>query len=391
MRFGRNDGKRVVFYGQVESYDDRKEYLRGGRCIRLVAVESLPHPEELTEAVTAYVVDIDLWEWYRSRSVHWHSLEPAWPEEHGRWVKVEVETDGGRSYFYPAFASADIQPTRCVFISMTVLPQSPVLPTYPSAALRNGGFPILDGSPFELSAFHVGQGMAAVISNGSYGLLMDAGAGKPVTRSSYRYLARNDLVRKLSNLKSVEMVLSHADADHWRIIQWDPSIRSKIKALYAPDGVSSILFNDPAIKSKVYWISDQILSLGMGWELELWRTRPAYSDANGEALVGVFVGPHGFALLPGDYVYHRCVSDGNPKISALANRSFAAVVVPHHGDAASARHVFAADVAAKAFFSAGMHEKWRHPRKASLDAHAALGYKNISDPRQRSIIEVPLI
>ncbi|MDG6396894.1 hypothetical protein RYA05_27825 [Pseudomonas syringae pv. actinidiae] len=83
--------------------------------------------------------------------------------------------------------------------------------------------------------------------------------------------------------------------------------------------------------------------------------------------------------------------DKNLLISGLANTSYTAIIVPHHGDSASSRGVFAArNSQSIAFFSAGTHKGYNHPTAASLGAHRRGGFEEVSDKYQPNIVKVKL-
>lgn len=386
----RTDCNSLTFYCQVETGDHRKDYLRGGRCARLVGVEEQAwHQFELAPS-TSYVIDIDYWElgqaMFGSHRRWWLNF---WPYYDSQWLKVSVQTGGGRSYFFPAFSNAVELPVACRLTAVSPV-EGPALPRFPEQAL-NYDANVFGNRRVTLTAFHVGQGMASLIGDGVTGILIDAGAGAPVTRKRYPRIVRNDLARELEHLQKVDFVLSHADSDHWRILHWDPLIRGRIERIFAPTGVSSVLFNDPAVRSKIRWVSSCSTALGSGARLEILRTKPVVSDANGQALVVVFERGESIALLPGDYVYGRMRSDGERRLNDLAKRLFSAVVVPHHGDEASSGGVFRAAHDGKAFFSAGTHRSYRHPRATSLAAHDLAGYTNVVDNKQPDIVAVTLL
>jgi len=97
-------------------------------------------------------------------------------------------------------------------------------------------------------------------------------------------------------------------------------------------------------------------------------------------------------LAAGDCVYERFTSDNNPHIKALHTHRYSAVVVPHHGDKASAKAIVpAARDGAKAFFSAGTHQGYKHPTAESLNAHVEAKFTNIENPSQLDIVKVNLL
>ncbi|MFA0970750.1 hypothetical protein [Pseudomonas amygdali] len=90
-------------------------------------------------------------------------------------------------------------------------------------------------------------------------------------------------------------------------------------------------------------------------------------------------------------MYERMRQDTNSLISGLANTSYTAIIVPHHGDFASSLGVFAArNSQSIAFFSAGTHKGYNHPTEASLVAHRQGGFKEVADKYQPNIVKVRL-
>jgi beta-lactamase superfamily II metal-dependent hydrolase len=99
------------------------------------------------------------------------------------------------------------------------------------------------------------------------------------------------------------------------------------------------------------------------------------SDKNGECLVAVCETRGKRALLPGDYCYERMSIDTSGGMQPLLTAPYDAVVVPHHGDKASA-HEIVSPVSDNsiAFFSAGDHSYYKHPTVASLARHKSKGF-----------------
>jgi beta-lactamase superfamily II metal-dependent hydrolase len=96
-------------------------------------------------------------------------------------------------------------------------------------------------------------------------------------------------------------------------------------------------------------------------------------------------------LASGDYVYHDQLHDTNRDIVAFHSSTFKGVVVPHHGDLASAHRVVMAQRDATAFFSAGTHQGYRHPTIASINSHSAMGFVVVNNHRLRDIRRVTLL
>lgn len=400
-----------VFYCQVDNYLAIKDYLQGGRCVRLIAVR--PHnysADALSSGITTYTIDIDFWIFcaFDYGVSDWRDVPRQKRKEiEGRdddirktstWYRLEVAyRQRGKNYVYRTF-SADL-PSYFDAVSLTPLPTGPALPkpgksrratVIGKSATQLWPFPAANGT-FYFDTFHVGQGMCSLIHDGCHGILLDAGAGKPVTRGEYPYLTSNDLISVVLGLKQLRMVVSHADSDHWRLIAWDSHLLTKIDEIYVPVDTNSLAMQDKAVNKKIYRIGDTTWHLNQNTTLQLWRSKPSADDENGRCLVAVFNRGGDQVLAPGDYTYRRFKSDTNPGINALHNSMYCAVVVPHHGDKESAHDVVAPTGVAKAFFSAGTHKSWCHPTTESLDAHLNQKYNNISHPAQSDIVKVNLI
>lgn len=76
-------------------------------------------------------------------------------------------------------------------MSLSVAAGAPVTPVVPAASSPQS-FTTAEGVPFQLTAFHVGQGMCSVLHGPSSGYVLDAGAGTPVRRKDYLASAHDD-------------------------------------------------------------------------------------------------------------------------------------------------------------------------------------------------------
>lgn len=240
--------------------------------------------------------------------------------------------------------------------------------------------------------------MCSLLHGGGVGYLLDAGAGVPVRRGEYRSGVHvggrpfvNQLRSTIQNLNTVMAILSHPDSDHWRLLDWDSGLLSATSAVCLPAGQPALAFSAPAIKGKVVGLSNHSFSLNAKNSLEVLRANPSHSDRNGECLVAIVDCNGTFGLAAGDYVYSRMLTDGNMNVVNLANRQYDAIIVPHHGDAASANNVPSPVVphTSKAFFSAGTHAGYGHPTTNSINAHIAFDRtnKNTTD----DVLELPLL
>jgi beta-lactamase superfamily II metal-dependent hydrolase len=302
-----------------------------------------------------------------------------------QWLEVTYSIDSGANdgpvYAYPLFTGS--APTFIKVVAITPV-RGRLVPPLLARGTAALALPPSSASPFVLDAFHVGQGMCSVFHNHQVGFILDAGAGTPVFRREYQEDSSfiNRLTPLLKSLDAVSMVLSHFDADHWRLLDWDNEILDRVNEIYVPNGVASLPFKSAVMKSKVTAIGSQTLLYdpAAGASLEVVRSMPANSDKNGECLIAVCRTAGKSALLPGDYVYSRMASDRTAAIKPLISQRYDAVVVPHHGDEASSIGTFApASTRSIAFFSAGDHTYYKHPRQESLDEHASKGYNVVED------------
>lgn len=421
---GSSKGEASVFYCQVDTFLGVKDYLRGGRCVRLIGVNESDYASlsqgVVGDGITSLVVDLDLAEYIRRfKSTLWSRRRyelpywlAAWEDlslSQRHWVRLEVQVDAnGLSYYYPTFSY--VAPTKFQLLNVDEV-EGPELAPLLQRSARPPSFMRVNGvnekfqvapmpaemkgaSPYKFSAFHVGQGMCSVAYNDSTAVLFDAGAGTPITRK--RYLTEPSFInglRVLLKKRTVQyMVLSHYDHDHWRLLAWDEDLRNKVMNVIAPDvpGVS-VAFFDKKMVGKVHKWSSLNLKLGASGKVSARRSIPGKVDSNGECLVSLVNLGRSCALVPGDYVYMRIASDGDAWIANLKTLAYSAVIVPHHGDEASALNVPTAANNAKAFFSAGDHTGYNHPHPASGRAHANAGYAGLHDGNQKHIVEVPLL
>jgi len=411
-----------TFYCQVDTYLGRKDYLRGGRCVRLVGVEKADYvrltQNEYKEGVRTFVIDIEVPSFLkRAHSKIWkqenrfHAKLMALLElklnEESVWYEVNVEVvEAGYSYFYSTFSA--LPPT--FFAAKTVKPaRAPQLSVSPAPAQKLMGFmkateavrPLKAIDPgfgvLSFTAFHVGQGMCSMVHDKRHGVMFDAGAGKPVTRE--RYLAglkKNELQSLVNDFKSIPyFVLSHFDNDHWNILAWDRSLRDKVRRIIVPKvknrSARSVAFFDVEVKKKVDETAFVTIPLGGTSSVEGRRTQPSASDNNGHCLISVIDIDGRLALAAGDYVYSRMKTDTEPSIGPWAAGPYAAVIVPHHGDEASAKQIPDCTANGKAFFSAGTHDTWDHPSGVSIDNHKKKGFQTIENHTEENIIRKILI
>lgn len=417
-----SNSEATTFYCQVETYLGRKDYLRGGRCVRLIGVDYSDFVNlaqgDYRDGVSTFTIDLDLsnflWKALTKirrlkREAKMRALESIEEElnDASTWYQVDVRVaPKGLSYLYPTFSAAPPTFLEATRISLVAAPDLTIASVQPQKAtgfcyVMTPSVSLTKASPeadtFKFTAFHVGQGMCSIVACMQHGVMFDAGAGKPITRG--RYLAglkRNDLKCITNPLIGIPFfILSHFDNDHWNLLAWDESLRGKIEKIFVPKvskrSAKSVAFFDKEIIYKVEETISTTISLGKVGSVEIRRTQPTASDNNGHALVSIVDIGGRRALVPGDYVYSRMKTDLEPSISSWATGSYVAVLVPHHGDSASATDVPQGAKNGKAFFSAGTHDTWGHPKQVSIDKHKSKGYQVIHNRNEENIIHKTLI
>lgn len=415
-----------IMYAQVEQARAIQDYPPFRPCVRLVGIDAVDFGNQAFNMPTgckAHFIDIassHLLEAFAEGAMHdppagapgapgaagccWPFPPGGWPDDwpDRLWIELgyQHEPRVTGAYLYELFSDDD--KVHDISIHRLRLLTGPAVQPPPLAATG----PMVGGSQaVDLSAFHVGQGMCALLRCQKDGILLDAGAGTPVRRGIYRQSLRspttspfvNDLRTATANLR-LQAIISHPDSDHWRLLDWDLALLASTNAIYTPHGAPALALKARQVIAKVHSLAGRmVVTNGAGGKvlLDVHRSSPAVSDRNGECLVVQAHSGPGCkydTLLPGDYVYDRMAADHNADIRALSSASFDAVMVPHHGDAASAAVLVSPTVAAStvAFFSAGTHTGYKHPTQASLQAHQAAGFRNIDRHTCTDIIEHPL-
>lgn len=402
-----------TFYAQIDSRFATQDYFPRQGCVRLIGVTPDSYEKSLfntPEGCPTYVIDIgehDVYpEWGRLRRVWLEGFyRPPYEDElplKNRWVKLDylISPDKTNSYAYAAFSNDE---PNYISIQSISFEDGPVVDPL---GVENGGEHELEESIHEravtLTAFHVGQGMCSLIAGEKVGYLIDAGAGIPLNRENYRANTKanglplaNDLRDRVSKLTTLSAIVSHPDIDHWRLLEWDAQLLAAVTRVYLPAGQPALAFSAPAIKPKVRGMIDRSFTLSSNSGLEVYRAEPAVSDKNGECLVAKAYSDGRDALLPGDYVYARMATDKRKDgaIANLASAQFDAVVVPHHGDEASANVSIKPRTKGDsiAYFSAGTHAYYRHPRNASLMAHDNHGFAVVAKQWCQDILALHLL
>lgn len=250
-----------------------------------------------------------------------------------------------------------------------------------------------------LRAFHVGQGMCSLLHDESQGVLFDAGVGTPIRRPAYQAGAfANELKERLDQIDQLSMVLSHMDSDHWRLLDWDPAILSRISRIYVPSDVDYLPLKSHRITQTIIPVSKMARisffgPTGLETIAIAFRSNPrSCLDRDGECLVVFCMIQQQLALIPGDYTYEQLHAD--KAIGRMySGLTFDAVMVPYHGDDVSAALVPPPTFhgTSQAFFSAGTHRRLQHPDIRSIAAHADMGFQNIAYPSCTEIRSVHLL
>lgn len=247
---------------------------------------------------------------------------------------------------------------------------------------------------YALYAFHVGQGMCSLLTDGKDGVLFDAGAAKPVHRDEYRKRDKsNQLLKHIQSIAKSDgqlvLFLSHDDYDHWCLLEWDPILSISLQSIFVPTGVTNLAYRSKVIVSKVFQTGDSNFSLAIDTHVKIFRTLPTYKPgkSNSEALVTTVEIGKNKALLPGDYVYLGMATDNNTRISALISQKYAAVMVPHHGEDLAKWLVPVPKTRKKsiAFFSAGTHAGYKHPSPDTVAVHKMAEYDVVSKRHLKTV------
>lgn len=393
-------------FAQPESFWAVKDYPPYRNCIRFIGVDTSAFEDASFNSAggcTTYVIDVDwrdtgalaFWSVYGKWGMQGPILidpEDAFPPD--LWFKVEYERvhELASSYAYPVFQAAD--PSYIRVRNVSLVKGTSVAPIAATSSVVD--LPaISEEAKCSMTAFHVGQGMCSVFHGAHTGYILDAGAGTPVRRKQYLAGVHddgkpfvNELKPLVSALAEAAAIVSHPDSDHWRLLDWDAAVLSKMRSIFLPAGQPALAFAAPAVKPKVVGVADHLFRLNSRNWLDVRRSIPSSSDKNGECLVTAVRCEGRRGLLPGDYVYERMSSDGNGAIVSMTQDRYDAVVVPHHGDEASSAQVVAPrqPLQSRAFFSAGTHTGYGHPTPSSVASHRRRDFMVIDDHACRDII-----
>lgn len=416
----RSRSERSVYICQIDTYFAVKDYQRKGRCLRLIGISESDFLnadfERTGDGVKTFTFDLSYWTYCREvlgkntwlttnatrvidskegtiqDRLKWYRLEIVWGSRKRDGYGYATFSDSPPRYFEmkscsPGAMQRDLPPLGDPLVSFVLGG-----PVGPSTKPRAAGS-LVDADPFSFHAFHVGQAMCSLVKNSKRGFLLDAGAGTPVTRPRYlKGSIKNELTAEWSTLDSLDLILSHADVDHWRLLSWDKELLKAINRVYVPKDAKSIAWHDSVLIKKIQPIGDMIFPLSSHDSIRVWRSKPKKSDDNGECLVIEYISVSGSALVPGDYVYSRFATDGCQGLRKLRSKRYDAVIVPHHGDAHSSELIVRPrSKESMAFFSAGNHKKFNHPTALSREKHQKAGFVEICDNLQKDIIKKTLL
>jgi hypothetical protein len=204
-------GKRAVYYGQIDTYTAVKDYQRRGMCLRVFAVGEQDYSAKRLandEGVPVFALDVSYWRYCRNvLGDRWltrynrsevDALEGD-VQDRRRWYRFEVQHGGARrdGYSYPAFSEE--APQYFELISAKPVDASQALTLRTPPRMRTAAMVSIANLPrqaasivssfrsnrqWKLFAFHVGQGMCSLVTDGRNGILLDVGAGTPVVPAS---------------------------------------------------------------------------------------------------------------------------------------------------------------------------------------------------------------
>lgn len=320
------------------------------------------------------------------------------------WLEIKgniCKKSESSSYFYQAFSELGLDQTYININEINLIKNE--IPSPPPQITSLSDLEALikneekEGHKAEFHSFHVGQGMCSLMTMGSTGIIFDMGAGIPIQRQTYSS-KKNELSENyINNLENIYILISHLDEDHRRLMEWeiarDPSILSKIKKIIIPDSGIDLSFKNSKIINKVESLGFDYIINSTVFLLNIYRSQPEHiNNSNSNCLVCDIELNENTILIPGDYVYSNMLKDKNTKIQAIPNNNYSLIIVPHHGDEESSKNVpnsVAEPFTSRAYFSAGTHAGYKHPRQSSIDAHNKNHFQEIVD-NQCDIIKVAI-
>lgn len=383
-----------------------KNFAAGEFCLRFTgfAKKDLPTFRQTANPVTIVQIEVQVLPSFRSYALkpcnrltfafrdqddeerlYWNFMPGGFgPFVNDGWVEIDVsESPRGTDYVYPLFSDDGF--TRSTV--QKIIPHHSLSDFCNLMALAPPGnvishsfnlFPIPLHANYRYYGIYVGQGMTTCLQSDSRSdptIFFDLGGGTPLLKQDYP-LIKGALHARLSAAENI-LILSHWDDDHWRLMCWDQVLMNKMRWLAPNTNISDPLFRDHRIqqsllsKALMLCASDFYGTVSHKMHFECFR-HPNLKDKNYDGIYTILRRheTHGAveALMTGDLPYRKVKAALGT--SAFDHR-FSSVVVPHHGDSESARHVPVPSPHARAlaFFSAGDAQSYNHPRQASLDAH----------------------
>jgi competence protein ComEC len=217
---------------------------------------------------------------------------------------------------------------------------------------------------FDVAALDVGQGLAVVVRTSRHTLLFDTGpAFEDAFDAGASVVAPYLFERRVPALDL--MVVSHTDLDHRG---GAPAVRRRLPVL----GEMGALTGEPCVAGRRWeWdgVAFEVLNGPADAPAPAGRGK-AHPANNGGCVLRVQAGAHAL-LLPADIeaaVERRLLHDDADKLRADV------LVAPHHGSKTSSTEEFVRAVhPAVVIYSAGWHNRFRHPRPEVTARYAAIG------------------
>ncbi|MGK5615778.1 hypothetical protein ACSNKO_02190 [Proteus mirabilis] len=177
-------------------------------------------------------------------------------------------------------------------------------------------------------------------------------------------------------------------------MEWEISLgnninfQEKIINIFIPHMQKSLSFKNEKIIEKIIEIDKYIFIKNNLIEMNIHRSNPNKVKKNNDCIIIKINFNNNKILIPGDYVYKEMYKDNNDNIKSIPTEKFNIIIVPHHGDEASSEKIpTPLDGNSQAYFSAGTHLGYNHPRKESIQGHEEKGFKVIHD-KQCSVIKI---
>lgn len=411
------------FYAYINSstYAEEQDYRPYQECVKLTVINKKTFEKNIfnsEEGCSTMIVEISLFDLFKNEknrkeilkilkknitidvldyrfSLNEKNNEFDYIKQNDIWIEIKVKVSNkglpsnkkfNSSYYYNTFSNLQEEPTYFELHSIRKLTNK-YEEIKEIKEIKDSSLQIYSNdSPHpEFYSFHVGQGMCSLLKVGNIGIFFDMGAGKPITRKNYSEKS-NELTEKyLPNLKEIYIILSHQDSDHWRLMIWEicrcETFFKKIREIIIPSSSKHLFYRNKQI-------IDKIRAIGKNTELKinklninLYRSRPSEINHNNDCIVAIVFINGKKILIPGDYVYNEMIKDYNNNINEIPKDCYNLIIVPHHGDESSANNVpnSVANEVSEAYFSAGTHKGYKHPRQSSINSHKARNFNIISN------------